>query len=123
MTTELKEWSLIDSPRALRRWPAAEFCGDVSQSYRGRPRQDCLALFRHRLCQRDNWTCQICGEALGADIHLDHVVPKSHGGEFTWDNLRATHSHCNCSRGNGDREAELTARLEYYAALCRGQQS
>lgn len=106
----LKEWSLIESPRALKRYPSTEFCGDTSLSYRGRSRQLCMALFRHRLCERDGWKCQICQEPLGCDIHLDHVIPKSQGGEFTWDNLRATHAHCNCARGNGEKDA----RLDYY---------
>lgn len=110
----LKEWSLVESPRMLKRYSSDEFCGDTTASYRGRPRAECMVLFRHRLCDRDDWTCQLCGGALGCDIHLDHIVPKSKGGEFTWLNLRATCAHCNCSRGNGDRQEMLDARLEHY---------
>ena len=50
---------------------------------------------------RDRHRCQYCG----SDRHLtlDHVVPRSRGGEDTWDNLVTSCAPCN--RKKGDRPA------------------
>jgi len=40
--------------------------------------------------------CYLCGEAVGTSKpELDHVVPRSLGGENTVENLRWTHKTCN----------------------------
>lgn len=43
-------------------------------------------------------TCHICGQS-GADS-ADHVIPRSHGGPDTLDNLRPAHRGCNTARSN-----------------------
>ena len=51
---------------------------------------------------RDGARCTICGqgEEDGAIIEIDHLRPRSRGGEDVPDNLRATCRACNRIRGN-----------------------
>ncbi|MGA3129532.1 MAG: HNH endonuclease [Terracidiphilus sp.] len=50
---------------------------------------------------RDRNTCQYCGEALPpGELTLDHVVPRSRGGNSTWENLVACCHECNRKKGN-----------------------
>lgn len=59
---------------------------------------------------RDSWICAICDRVIDPaavfpdpwSASLDHRVPLSRGGKHTRENARATHLHCNCSRGNRD---------------------
>ncbi|PAJ70929.1 MULTISPECIES: HNH endonuclease [Corynebacterium] len=48
--------------------------------------------------ERYGSTCHLCGRE-GATT-ADHVIPRSHGGPDTLDNLRPAHSRCNSARGN-----------------------
>lgn len=50
--------------------------------------------------ERDWPFCQLCGGriALG-EHHLDHIIPWSHGGKNTVENLRLAHDICNMRRG------------------------
>jgi len=43
--------------------------------------------------------CDICKKAL-AKPTIDHIVPKSKGGQNQLDNLRLTHSKCNVIKDN-----------------------
>jgi len=59
------------------------------------------ALSRKNILLRDRNTCQYCGEALPpADLTLDHVIPRSRGGNSTWENLVACCHDCNRRKGN-----------------------
>jgi 5-methylcytosine-specific restriction endonuclease McrA len=59
------------------------------------------ALSRKNILLRDRNTCQYCGEALPpGDLTLDHVIPRSRGGNSTWENLVACCHACNRRKGN-----------------------
>jgi 5-methylcytosine-specific restriction endonuclease McrA len=45
-------------------------------------------------------TCYLCGVGLGDDIHFDHVVPLSRGGQHTYSNIKPTHPNCNQRKYN-----------------------
>ena len=63
------------------------------------------ALSRKNILLRDRNTCQYCGIVLAtAELTLDHVIPRSHGGKSTWENLVACCHACNNRKGN--RKAE-----------------
>ena len=49
-----------------------------------------------------NGKCAFCGEPLGDDQSLDHIVPVSKGGKNIWSNFQLTHDKCNKARGNGE---------------------
>ena len=51
---------------------------------------------RAAIMLRDAYTCQYCGEKPGqAALTVDHVIPRSRGGEHGWTNLATA-----CKRGN-----------------------
>lgn len=58
-------------------------------------------LRRARMKSQDG-KCAICGEPLGDDQSLDHIVPVSKGGKNVWSNFQLTHARCNKSRGNSE---------------------
>jgi len=68
--------------------------------YRRIPHQT-RALSRKNILLRDRNTCQYCGVVLApGDLTLDHVIPRSRGGNSTWENLVACCHSCNHRKGN-----------------------
>jgi 5-methylcytosine-specific restriction endonuclease McrA len=57
-------------------------------------------ITRRAVFARDRWTCQYCGHKRG-NLTVDHVVPRSKGGQSTWDNIVTCCAPCN--RRKGDR--------------------
>jgi 5-methylcytosine-specific restriction endonuclease McrA len=53
------------------------------------------SLNRRAVFVRDNHTCQYCGAPADS---LDHVVPRSRGGEHSWENVVAACSRCNTTK-------------------------
>ena len=58
-----------------------------------------LKLSRRTIFARDNYTCQYCGGTT-KDLTIDHVVPKRHGGQATWDNLVCCCRKCNMRKSD-----------------------
>lgn len=54
---------------------------------------------RQALFRRDRQACQYCGRK-GGDLTVDHVMPKSRGGEDSWENLVAACLRCNNRKGD-----------------------
>lgn len=54
-------------------------------------------LTRRAVFARDDWRCQYCG--AGAE-NLDHVLPRSRGGEHVWENVVAACRRCNAKKEN-----------------------
>ncbi|MHB1700212.1 MAG: HNH endonuclease [Acidobacteriaceae bacterium] len=68
--------------------------------YRRIPHQT-RALSRKNILLRDRNCCQYCGIVLtSAELTLDHVIPRSRGGQSTWENLVACCHSCNRRKGN-----------------------
>lgn len=44
-----------------------------------------IALSRHNVMRRDNYSCQYCGSVK--QLTLDHLLPRCRGGETKWQNL------------------------------------
>jgi 5-methylcytosine-specific restriction endonuclease McrA len=65
---------------------------------------------KNNILIRDRYVCQYCGKTLKShEITLDHIVPKSRGGESNWENLAACCPHCNVRKGSRlPEEAGLT---------------
>ena len=50
---------------------------------------------------RDNYRCQYCYDTFYKhQLTLDHIIPKSRGGEKSWENLVACCIPCNQKKGN-----------------------
>ena len=54
---------------------------------------------RKNLIQRDNYSCQYCGYK-GDNLSIDHVIPRSRGGEDKWENVTTACISCNIRKGN-----------------------
>jgi 5-methylcytosine-specific restriction endonuclease McrA len=56
---------------------------------------------RKGVFQRDHNICQYCNiKFADKELTLDHMLPKSRGGQNTWDNLVAACKKCNQKKGN-----------------------
>ena len=63
------------------------------------PRQE-VKLNRRNIFARDGNTCQYCGGRYPtSELSLDHVHPRSQGGESTWTNLVCACTRCNARKG------------------------
>ena len=68
--------------------------------YRRIPHQN-RALSRKNILMRDRHVCQYCGKTgQSASLTLDHVIPRSRGGETAWENLVACCHKCNNRKGS-----------------------
>jgi len=55
-----------------------------------------VTFSRRNIFKRDRYTCQYCGIQPGSgELTLDHVVPRSHGGQSTWENCVLACVECN----------------------------
>jgi 5-methylcytosine-specific restriction endonuclease McrA len=53
---------------------------------------------RREVLRRDNHACQYCGSSKR--LTLDHVIPRSKGGQHTWNNVVAACESCNSRKGD-----------------------
>ncbi len=69
-------------------------------AYRRIPRQN-RSMSRKGILLRDSCTCQYCRSKFAPkELTMDHVLPRSRGGESTWENLVACCFPCNNKKGN-----------------------
>lgn len=72
--------------------------------YNHLPKQ-AVRFSRQNIFQRDQHICQYCGGRFHRqDLTKDHIIPKSKGGENTWDNIVTCCKTCN--RKKGDRSLQ-----------------
>lgn len=56
---------------------------------------------RNNVIRRDNNTCQYCSAKLPrSSLTIDHVMPKSRGGKYAWNNLSAACKKCNAKKAD-----------------------
>jgi 5-methylcytosine-specific restriction endonuclease McrA len=56
---------------------------------------------RLNVYQRDRYACQYCGNRFPvAALSYDHVVPRSAGGQTTWNNIVTSCKTCNSRKAN-----------------------
>jgi 5-methylcytosine-specific restriction endonuclease McrA len=53
---------------------------------------------RNLIYKRDQFSCGYCGSKQS--LTIDHIIPRSRGGEDTWENLVTSCSRCNTKKGN-----------------------
>ena len=67
-------------------------------------KRDVNLRLRFRVFQRDNFKCCVCGASPATDpsiqLHVDHIIPWTKGGETVIDNLQTLCSKCNTGKGN-----------------------
>lgn len=59
---------------------------------------------RYDVLKRDNFKCVICGKSPSTtpnlELHIDHIIPYSLGGETILENLQTLCSECNLGKSN-----------------------
>ena len=83
--------TVIHSPSAAFKLPSV-----VSLKTYVKPSRN-PAFTRFNVFLRDKFTCQYCGDH--SDLTFDHVVPRSKGGQTTWENVVTACSPCNLAKG------------------------
>ena len=69
---------------------------------------EAVLIDRSVIYKRDGGRCHICGlRVSGARFHIDHLVPLSHGGSHTPENVALAHPKCNLRRHDGRLPAQL----------------
>jgi 5-methylcytosine-specific restriction endonuclease McrA len=63
------------------------------------PRAVKRKISRRALFARDGWRCAYCGTTAGR-LTLDHVVPRSKGGDSVWENVVTSCAPCNLRKGD-----------------------
>jgi 5-methylcytosine-specific restriction endonuclease McrA len=63
------------------------------------PRAVQRKISRRALFARDNWRCAYCGTTSGK-LTLDHVIPRSRGGDSVWENVVTSCAPCNLKKGD-----------------------
>jgi 5-methylcytosine-specific restriction endonuclease McrA len=72
------------------------------------------AFTRFNVFLRDRFACQYC--LSGDDLTFDHIVPRSKGGQTTWENVVAACSPCNLRKGNlTPQQAKMFPRQQPFA--------
>jgi len=67
--------------------------------YIRKPFVDRVAFNKKNILRRDSYTCQYCNRR-GERLTVDHITPRSRGGDTTWTNVVAACLRCNLKKGN-----------------------
>lgn len=79
--------------------------------YVKRPYREVM-LSRKNILRRDKHICAYCGRG-DLPLTIDHIIPKSNGGEDTWENLITACLPCNNKKGNRTpAQAEMKLRFK-----------
>lgn len=69
-----------------------------------RTKREISDRLRFRILVRDGFTCLSCGasplKTPGTELHVDHIIPWSNGGETVPENLKTKCLRCNLGKGN-----------------------
>ena len=68
-----------------------------------KPRRDSLQRYLPALLAQHGHTCYLCGLDMRPatdPLHVDHLIPRHHGGANEWNNYRPTHAVCNIFRAD-----------------------
>ncbi len=116
---DFQSWLEISELRALEREQHEDWIKSVNfeiqvprvirlLSFDRMPKRS-LRLNRHTIFARDGHRCQYCNRRFPSrQLSLDHVVPRSHGGQTTWGNVVCACLKCNVKKGGRTpREAHM----------------
>ena len=101
------EWVNSDSPNQSQENVEEQSTSDTTTqtpSAKRRTRREISDRQRFRILVRDGFRCKSCGASPliqpGVELHVDHILPWSKGGETTDDNLESKCKQCNLGKGN-----------------------
>lgn len=71
---------------------------------RHKTKREISERLRFRILMRDGFTCKSCGrspmKSRDVELHVDHIIPWSKGGETIEENLETKCDRCNLGKGN-----------------------
>jgi 5-methylcytosine-specific restriction endonuclease McrA len=80
-----------------------------------------LNFCRRAIWNRDNYRCQYCGVKPNYDEStLDHIVPRSKGGETSWTNCVLACYRCNSQKADREPEEAFRPKDKEKSKLWRG---
>jgi len=65
-----------------------------------------IVLSRKNILRRDHHKCQYCNKS-DLPLTIDHIIPKSKGGDDSWENLVAACVKCNNKKGDRSPEEAM----------------
>lgn len=84
-----------------------------------RPFRYSVAFNRKNVFKRDDYTCQYCG-VISNNLTLDHILPRSRGGETSWENVVTCCYKCNVQKSNRTpEEASMSIRRKTFVPKLR----
>ena len=93
----------------LRKCPACGLAKPKRPSGSERIKRSTRAIsdkLRYQVLKRDNFKCCACGASPAKDpaveLHIDHIIPWSRGGETTLQNLQTLCSRCNIGKSDSE---------------------
>jgi 5-methylcytosine-specific restriction endonuclease McrA len=107
---DFQSWREVSEARALFKEPDDDFIRTVHfeiqvpriirlLGYDRLPKQR-VKFNRRNIFARDNNRCQYCGKKFASsDLSLDHVLPRSRGGQAVWGNIVCACLRCNVRKG------------------------
>ena len=76
----------------------------TNEKFKHKTKREISDRLRFRIIMRDSFTCKKCGKSpvneLGVELHVDHIIPWSKGGETILENLETKCKQCNLGKGN-----------------------
>lgn len=101
------EWVNSNSPSQHQENVEEQSAADITTqtpSVKRCTRREISDRQRFRILVRDGFRCKSCGASpliqRGVELHVDHILPWSKGGETTDDNLESKCKQCNLGKGN-----------------------
>lgn len=77
--------------------------------------RNAVPLSKRNVMVRDGMTCQYCGCRDTSRLTIDHVVPSSRGGKYSWENLTTACKDCNQKkRDRTPSEAKMYLKHQPY---------
>ena len=72
----------------------------ILRLFKTHKRSATVRFTRYNVFWRDRWTCQYCAVSMKTSkLTFDHVIPRSKGGETSWENVVTACQKCNSKKG------------------------
>ena len=93
----------------LRKCPACGVTNKKKRTSENHSKRRTRAIsdkLRYQVLKRDNFKCCTCGASPAkepsVELHIDHIIPWSKGGETTLENLQTLCSKCNIGKSDSE---------------------